>query len=158
MLPVRFTLALLCLGLSLPAGAAVYKYVDIHGTVTYTNIPVRGAQPVKLPPLSGFSSPRKAAPSSSGSAAPGAYPEVDKSTQMQRDEGRKKLLAQELTNEQAALDEARRALETARKGDDARSPSGQDKLRRLTDAVTEREKNIAALRTEISRADKTAPK
>ncbi|XLM23173.1 DUF4124 domain-containing protein, partial [Chromobacterium piscinae] len=30
----------------------MYKYVDAQGNVTYTNVPLRGAQPITLNPLS----------------------------------------------------------------------------------------------------------
>ncbi|UGA40622.1 DUF4124 domain-containing protein [Chromobacterium haemolyticum] len=38
--------------LSASAQATVYKYVDKDGNVTFTNVPIRGAQAIRLNPLS----------------------------------------------------------------------------------------------------------
>ncbi len=145
-------------GLVQPAAAAVYKYIDSTGAVTYTNIPVRGAVPVKLPALSASPAPKKT-PAPAASAISGNYPDVDKGTQSQRDEGRRKILQQELANEETALAEAQRTLAAGKaplKGEDARSTA--DRLKRLADAVAERERNCAAIRTELTRLNKPAPK
>jgi hypothetical protein len=50
------------------ASAAVYKTVDEHGTVVYTDDPAGNGEPVKLPPLSTVPPPPVYAPQTSQSA------------------------------------------------------------------------------------------
>lgn len=49
---MRVLICLLCLGLSAPVAAEIYRYVDANGVVHYTDKPPRkDAQPIELPPL-----------------------------------------------------------------------------------------------------------
>lgn len=54
--------AVLALLLALPAQAQVYRIVNPDGSVTFTDQPQQGAEPVKLPPVSTYPAPRAAAP------------------------------------------------------------------------------------------------
>ncbi|MBP4051924.1 DUF4124 domain-containing protein [Chromobacterium violaceum] len=149
----------LALCLLLAGGAAqaatIYKYVDPQGNVTYTNVPLRGAQPIKLNPLSSYPGQRaKSGGASAGKpAASGGYPSVDADTQKQRDSGRKKILEQELANEAKALDTAKKALDegkAVRLGDEARNYQKYlDRVQKLQNEVTDREKNVQALKKEL---------
>ncbi|MGD1825786.1 DUF4124 domain-containing protein [Chromobacterium violaceum] len=149
----------LALCLLLAGGAAqaatIYKYVDPQGNVTYTNVPLRGAQPIKLNPLSSYPGQRaKSGGASAGKpAASGGYPNVDAGTQKQRDSGRKKILEQELANEAKALDAAKKALDegkAVRLGDEARNYQKYlDRVQKLQNEVTDREKNVQALKKEL---------
>ncbi|MGC0151802.1 DUF4124 domain-containing protein [Chromobacterium vaccinii] len=147
------TLAL-CLLLACCAAQAdtIYKYVDANGNVTYTNVPLRGAQPIKLNPLSSYPS-RKNGSAPAKPAASGGYPNVDAGTQKQRDGGRKKILEQELANEAKALDAAKQALadgKAVRLGNEARNYQKYlDRVQKLQDEVTDREKNVDALKREL---------
>ncbi|MDN0084468.1 DUF4124 domain-containing protein [Crenobacter sp. SG2305] len=135
--------------------APVYKYVDQSGNVTYTNVPVPGAQQIKLPPLQSDSPrPTPLRPrSTSGNAASGAV-QIAPSTQKQRDAGRRQILEQELSNERKALTDARQALadgQAVRNGNERNYAKYQERIQKLQDAVTEREKNIQALQQELAR-------
>ncbi|POZ61732.1 DUF4124 domain-containing protein [Chromobacterium alticapitis] len=132
--------------------ATIYKYVDAQGNVTYTNVPLRGSQPITLSPLSTYHG-RKPANGADRSPASGGAPMVDADTQKQRDGGRKKILEQELSNEAKALDAAKKALadgKAVRLGDEARNyKKYQDRVQKLQDEVTDREKNVTALKKEL---------
>ncbi|UTH72498.1 DUF4124 domain-containing protein [Chromobacterium sp. IIBBL 290-4] len=143
-------LILFCCGLA--QAATIYKYVDANGNVTYTNVPIRGAQPITLNPISSYPG-RKAGSSVGKPAASGSYPSVDADTQKQRDNGRRKILETELANEQKALAAAQKALadgKATRLGDEARNYQKYlDRVKKLQDEVTDREKNVAALKDEL---------
>ncbi|OQS39223.1 DUF4124 domain-containing protein [Chromobacterium haemolyticum] len=150
----------LILLLSASAHATVYKYVDKDGNVTFTNVPIRGAQAIRLNPLSSYPSQHKKnnVPGNSsggnGDAKPaGSYPSVDPGTQKQRDNGRRKILEQELANEQKTLSEAEKALadgKATRNGDETRNYQKYlNRVQKLQDEVTDRQKNVEALRREL---------
>ncbi|MDF0604126.1 DUF4124 domain-containing protein [Neisseriaceae bacterium TC5R-5] len=134
--------------------ATVYRYVDKEGNVTFTNIPIRGAQAIQLSPLPSVPSPpnnrsnNTVKPSSS-------YPAVDPATQKQRDGGRRKILEQELANEEKALAAAQQALtegKAVRYGNETRNHQRfLDRIQKLQDEVTDRQKNVDALRRELSK-------
>lgn len=94
----------LCLLMS-NAWAEIYKSVDANGHVTYSNMPSKGAKKLEIEPPAntGFDSkPRER------TATPADFPRVDKQTQVQRDLKRKKILEDELSAEQKALEDARK--------------------------------------------------
>lgn len=78
------------------------------------------------------------------SASPLDFPKVDRGTQKSRDTTRRKILADELATEEKLLSEARANL---KQGD--ASLSGE-KLHELQAEVTLHEKNVSALKTELS--------
>ncbi|OWY38436.1 DUF4124 domain-containing protein [Xenophilus sp. AP218F] len=148
----RLALSLLLLCCAPLQASTIYKYVDANGNVTYTNVPIRGAQPIKLNPLSSYPG-RKPASSAGKASASGDFPSVDADTQKQRDGGRKKLLEQELANEAKALEAAKKALadgKATRLGDEARNYQKYlDRVKKLQDNVTDHQKNVDALRQEL---------
>ena len=146
----------------------IYRYVDEFGNVTYANTPMRGGKALK-PLTRHASAPRPASPPPSAGKhatpsavplprtplvpplplpAPNGFPSVDHATQKHRDTGRRRILEDELNNEQRALQEAQRQVQEA--AGDAKATA---RLRLLRDSVTEREKNIEALRRELRRAN-----
>ena len=146
----------------------IYRYVDEFGNVTYANTPMRGGKALK-PLTRPASAPRPASPPPSAGKhatpsavplprtplvpplplpAPNGFPSVDHATQKHRDTGRRRILEDELNNEQRALQEAQRQVQEA--AGDAKATA---RLRLLRDSVTEREKNIEALRRELRRAN-----
>ena len=147
---LRTTLALLLLCSSFAHASTIYKYVDKDGHVTFTNIPISGAQPIMINPA------QRSAPQPSGNKArpgqarptPANMPQIDSSTQHSRDQGRRRILQTELNNEQRALDDARQARDDYAKKPGATAAQQQ----RLRDAVTDRERNIAALKQELGNA------
>lgn len=128
------------------AGAEIYKYVDEQGRVTYTNIPKKGAK--KVDGIGG------SAGSQRNNVGPSSFPRIDSQTQKKRDDTRKKILEDELASEQKALSEAQIALrdgEAQRQGDEARNYQKYlDRVKKLKDNVVLHERNIEALKKELS--------
>lgn len=153
-------LALGVLSVSAPAASAVLcKYVDDYGRVTYSDSPVKGAKqsscfeppPVPQPPPQPQSSGTRSAPPQSASV-PG-LPNVDPATQRRRDDSRRKILEDELAAEERALVEARKALsegEAVRLGSERNFQRYLDRIQGLKDRVTQHERNVSALKQELS--------
>lgn len=158
----RLVLAVLCC-YAAAAQAEVYKYVDAQGHVTYTNIPTKGAQRVQLTPLSSYRSQDggQTRKKLNDASPTGAGVKVDSDTQKQRDGGRRKILEQELANEQKALGDAEKALadgKAVRTGDEKNYQKYLDRIKGLEDTVTAHQKNIAAIRQELGQVANNAPK
>ncbi len=132
-------LALLCLCPVL-AQAEIYKAVDADGHVTYSSSPIRGGKKIVLEPL-----PTVAPPARARAATPGDFPRVDGATQRGRDDTRRKILQDELSTESGLLEESRSGLKAAEAARD------KEKLRTLTDRIDMHQKNIDALKTELSK-------
>jgi hypothetical protein len=142
---------LLCSAATTASAATIYKHVDKDGHVTFTNVPMRGARAVLVTPAADETPPvppRASSPRPASAAAPAHIPSVDSGTQRQRDAGRRRILQTELDNEQRALGEARQSLQDAGK----KAGATPAQLQRLRDAVTDRERNIAALKQELGNA------
>lgn len=135
--------ALLLLSLALPAEAAIYKYVDAEGNVTFTDRYRPGA--VKLVDDGNHTvAPSARRRGGQTSASPANFPRVDRQTQSRRDDVRRSLLLDERKSEENAL----AAVLSALAGGKPRSPADQAKLqenRRL------HEKNIEMLDKELAR-------
>ena len=143
-----------------PAASAVLcKYVDDNGHVTYSDSAVKGAKksscfeapPGPQPPPAPQSQSVRSAPSP-GATAPG-LPNVDPATQRRRDDSRRKILEDELAVEERALTEARKALsegEATRLGSERNYQRYLDRIQGLKDRVTQHERNVGALKRELS--------
>lgn len=144
----RYLLVLLCMGYIGLAQAEIYKSVDAEGHVTYSSTPSKGAKRLGLEPLPRPSRPSGEASSHSSGArnntSPSDFPRVDRSTQKYRDNTRHKILADELAIEEKLLVEARANL---KQGEASRT---EGKLHALQEEVTLHEKNVSALKTELS--------
>lgn len=82
----------------------------------------------------------------------GSYPKVDAETQRTRDESRRKILQDELSQEEQRLADARAKLaeqEAVRLGDEKNYQKVLDRLQPYKDAVGESEKNVSAIRKEL---------
>lgn len=148
---VRISLLLFGCLTTLNVQAEIYKHVDADGRVTYSNIPIKGAQKLNLDPLPVVPAhkPKVSAPS------PAGFPKVDADTQKRRDDMRHKILEDELATEDRLLAEAKQALaeaEATQVGRDSRNLPQKflDRLRQLKDNVTLHERNIHALKIEIA--------
>jgi len=139
-----------------PAWAETCKYEDAEGRVIYSNTPnnpPKGAKKVRC-----FSDPvakpAQAAPESQ--PKPGAsesFPKVDGETQKKRDDERRRILETELANEQEQLEAARQKLaeqEAVRTGDERNYQRFLDRVQPFRDTVANHERNIEAIRREIS--------
>jgi hypothetical protein len=141
------------------AYAALCKYVDANGHVTYSDSPVKGSTQsscFEAPPVPPAPAPRASppgSPASSAAPAPGGLPNVDSATQRKRDDSRRKILQDELAVEEKALDGARKALaegEAVRLGDERNYQRYLERIQGLKDRVTQHEKNVSALKQELS--------
>jgi len=162
--PQTSALALLLLLASAPLSAQqIYKYVDKQGKVTYSSEPIKGGKKVDLPPISTVTLPKAPEPKAEANAASA----TDKAQL-------KKQLQEAIANEEKALASAKIK---AKEGDtpeytrDTKSITGKDgkpttltevrenpsayaeKMKRLNGEVTDHEKKLAELKTQMSRLD-----
>ncbi|TAN74084.1 MAG: DUF4124 domain-containing protein [Gallionella sp.] len=150
---LRYLLAALC-ACPVLAQAEIYKSVDENGHVTYSSAPIKGGKKIILEPL-----PTMVPPARAGS--PEGFPKVDGATQKGRDDTRRKILQDELDAEEKLLEEARLNLREGEekpevyRGKDGRTYRNvakyEGKVKTLKEQVDLHQKNIEALRTELSK-------
>jgi hypothetical protein len=136
------------------ANADIYKRVDDEGHVTYSSKPIRGGKKLHLEPLPTMEPPPKSSIASEG------FPRVNPETQNRRDDTRRKILDDELATEQKALENARARLKEGQdnpevdKNSNGQSfrnvPKYEEKVNALQEEVSSHEKNVEALKTELS--------
>lgn len=141
------------------AGADVFKCIDEDGRVTYTNAKA-GKGCIALSQDLPVSSVPSSTPQKKAAPTPGTFPKVDGETQRARDSDRRKILEDELAAEQRSLEQAKKELgeaesdpETFRRkgGGTGRNVAAYDeKVKPLQDKVSLHERNIEALKKEIS--------
>lgn len=152
--------AAMLLGLPVSALADIWECVDSNGNKRFTNIKAEaaGCKSMNLPPISSVPAPKPGASAAAGNGAkpapaPGNFPKVDPATQQQRDAGRRKLLEQELAEEQRLLDQARKALaeqESTRLGNERNYQRVLERLEPYKKKVALHEHNVAKLREELA--------
>ena len=183
------------------AQTTIYKHVDENGRVTYTNRPMKGAIVLDLEPIStipGLGSPTasapertspksadkpaakpavaivtpKGVPSAGAGNGPTTVASVDRETQKSRDDVRRRILQEELAQEEKSLAETRSALlqerqnpaliAAVRVAQDATDPTpaqqaemraaidrASGRIRGLQATAAEQEKNIEAIKKEL---------
>ena len=158
---LRFVLAFIAL-VPLSAFGETCKYQDKEGRTIYSNVAVKNARKVTCfqPPAPLSSDPPAAATPKAkpteGAPAPvvdGGRVRVEPATQRKRDDDRRKILEEELTREQQALDEARRSLseqEGQRTGGERNYQRVIERLKPYQEAVSAHERNIASIRQELA--------
>ena len=134
------------------AQAQIYECVDASGNKVFTNIKSQAkvcraldVGPVNTVPA--FKPPAKTQP------APTNFPKVDASTQRERDADRRRILEQELGNEQKELAAAQKALaeqEAVRNGDERNYQRVLDRLEPYQKRVKQHEANIESLKKELA--------
>ncbi|WP_165873506.1 DUF4124 domain-containing protein [Parasulfuritortus cantonensis] len=135
-------LALLLACVAQSAPAAVYKYVDADGNVTFSDHYRPGA--VKFLDTRDGGTIRSTPRKRGGVETPADFPRVDARTQSRRDDVRRSLLLDERKNEENALAAVRSQIDNGK----ARTVAEREKLdesRRL------HEKNIEMLDKELAR-------
>ncbi|MDH4286905.1 MAG: DUF4124 domain-containing protein, partial [Gallionella sp.] len=112
----------------------------------------KGGKKLNLPPL-----PTMVPPAKPGQSA--EFPKVDDETQKKRDDMRRSILEDELKAEEKLLDEAKQNL-TEASPEVFRSADGktyrnvakyEEKTKQMTEQIGLHEKNIEALKTELSK-------
>lgn len=159
----RIPLLLVSLLCSPLAVADIYKCVDEAGHVTYTNNKPSGKGCNTLARDQAVSSVPGGAPASRPAAVPvpqngassgsAGFPRVDSGTQKARDTDRRRILEEELATEQKSLEAARKELEeqeSVRYGNERNYQKVLDRVQPYKDKVQLHERNIEALRREIS--------
>jgi hypothetical protein len=155
---MRFLIcSLLLMAYAASARAEIYECVDSSGNKRFTNVKseASGCKPMNLPPVSSIPAPKPGTtkPNETRSATPGSFPKVDPSTQQQRDAGRRKILEQELANEERLLEQARKELaeqEATRLGNERNYQRVLERLEPFKKKVMLHESNITNLRKEMT--------
>jgi len=148
----RYYLAL-ALMLALPAVSAyadIWECVDGSGNKRFTNIKSEAAGCRML-----IVGPTNTVPGGKpqARAAPPGFPKVDGETQKQRDNDRRRILEQELANEQKLLEQARKELavqDSMRLGSERNYQRVLDRLEPYKKKVKLHEDNVANLRRELA--------
>lgn len=150
-----------CLGLAvalsfahaLPAHADTYKCIDANGRATYTNMKEQTKGKNCTVVMREISVVPAAPAARANRETPAGFPKVDTATQKSRDEARRRILEDELSDEEKALQQARAELaeqESIRTGDERNYQRVLDRLQKYKDAVERHEKNVAALKKELN--------
>lgn len=153
----RYLLAAMLCACPMPGQAEIYKAVDADGHVTYSSTPIKGGKKIILEPLPTMVPPAHVR----STASPEGFPRVDGETQKGRDDTRRKILQDELVTEEKLLEEAKRGLKEGEESPEVyRSKDGktyrnvakyEEKIQALSEQVELHQKNIDALKTELSK-------
>jgi len=142
------------LALAVPAWGDTYKCVDANGRPTYTNMKEETTGKncsVVIREISVVPAARAPA----ANRTPEGFPKVDPATQKSRDGARRRILEEELSGEEKALAQAKAELteqEGIRNGDEKNYQRVLDRLQKYKDEVERHEKNVEALKKELSSA------
>jgi hypothetical protein len=130
------------------ANAEMWKCVDPDGVTRYTNLKAeaKGCKGLNLEPINTVPAPPR-------QQKPANFPSVDTDTQRQRDAGRRKILEQELQQEQQQLETARKQLaeqKDMRLGDEKNYARVEERLKPYENRVKQHELNLESLRKELA--------
>ena len=148
----------LILALMAPAAVAeIWECTDALGNKRFTNIEseARGCRLLKMPPLTTVPAvkPKEPPNAKASTPTPANFPRVDADVQRERDADRRRILEQELANEEMLLQKARQELEaqeSVRLGSERNYQRVLDRLEPYKKKVKLHEDNIANLRRELS--------
>jgi len=142
-------------GMGPPGGGTVWRCTEQDGRAHYTNIKKEtdGKQcTVVTKEVSVVSGPTPQQ-RSAATPTPPNFPKVDAGTQRSRDDGRRRILEDELTTEEKSLIDARTKLaeqESVRNGDEKNYQRVLDRLKPYQEAVDRAERNVSALKRELA--------
>src|SRR5688572_10293612 len=144
--------------LSSPAARAdIWECLDASGNKRFTNIKAeaKGCKLLSVAPPNTVALPKATSKGATGPATetPKSFPKVDSDTQKQRDNDRRRILDQELANEQKLLDQARKELadqESQRLGSERNYQRVLERLEPYKKKVKLHEDNIANLKRELA--------
>ncbi len=131
--------------------AEMWKCTDTDGNTRYTNVKgdAKGCKGLNLEPMNTSQPPARA----QTQQKPANFPSVDNDTQRSRDAGRRKILEQELAQEQGQLDTAKKQLaeqKNTRLGTEKNFARLEERLKPFEDKVKLHENNVESLRKEIA--------
>jgi hypothetical protein len=141
------------------AQSEVYLCVDEHGKREYKNTGItKGCKKVDLPGITMIPAPPKkpvtqTAAAKPSASTPGDFPKVDNGTQKARDNDRKQILLDEMKAEEQKLANLKKEFnngEPDRRGDERNFSKYQERVAGMKEDIDRTEKNIEALKREIS--------
>ena len=132
------------------ASAEMWKCTDTDGNTRYTNVKgdAKGCKGLNLEPLNTAPTLPRAP-----QQKPANFPSVDNDTQRSRDAGRRKILEQELAQEQQQLDASKKQLaeqKDTRQGNERNYARIEERLKPFENKVKLHESNVESLRKEIA--------
>ena len=150
---MRYLFLLLVVALpAVVAHAQIYECTDANGNKRFTNVKAeaKGCKLLDVGPVNTIPAPKPP-----GKAAPGpaSFPKVDAETQKQRDGDRRRILEQELGNEQKQLAAAQKELaeqEAVRNGNERNYQRVLDRLEPYQKKVKQHQDNIENLKKELA--------
>lgn len=132
----------------------IYECVEPNGAKLFTSDPkeakTKGCKAMNLGPPNTVST---AKPQGKAAPTPQNFPKVDQDTQKQRDNDRRKLLEQELANEEKLLAQAKKELaeqESVRLGSEFNYQRVLNRLEPYKKQVALHENNVANLKRELA--------
>ncbi|TSA41544.1 MAG: DUF4124 domain-containing protein [Betaproteobacteria bacterium] len=130
------------------AHAEMWKCVDRDGNIRYTNVKsdTKGCKALNLDPVN-------TAPATKVQQKPANFPSVGTDTQRQRDAGRRKILEQELAQEQQQLELAKKQLaeqQDTRSGSEKNYARVEERLKPYETRVRLHEGNVENLKKELA--------
>ena len=145
-------LLLMVLALAVPlAHANMWKCVDPDGNTRYTNVQsdAKGCIALVLDPVNTVPAPKV----QQKKQKPANFPSVGTETQKQRDAGRRKILEQELAQEQQQLELAKKNLaeqQSTRSGSERNYARVEERLKPYETRVRLHEGNVESLKKELA--------
>jgi len=146
------TLLLMALALAAPhVHAEMWKCVDQDGNTRYTNVKsdAKGCKALNLDPINTVTAP----PATKVQPKPPSFPSVGTDAQRQRDAARRKILEQELAQEQQQLELAKKQLaeqQGTRLGSEKNYARVEERLKPYETRVRLHEVNVESLRKELA--------
>jgi len=148
---MRIWLAVILACTAAAADAEMWKCIGADGNPSYTNVraDAKGCKSLNLEPLNTAPAPR----AQQQQLKPANFPSVDSETQKQRDAGRRKILEQELAQEQQQLDVAKKELaeqQEIRLGNERNFARVEERLKPFDSRVKLHESNVESLKRELA--------
>ncbi len=139
------------------AESDVYLCVDEFGKKEYKNTGLtKGCKKIDLPGITMIPAPPKralqTASTKPASGAPSDFPKVDSGTQKARDNDRRKILLEEMKNEEQKLADLKKDFnngEPERLGNERNYAKYQERVATMKEDIGRSEKNIEALKREL---------
>lgn len=138
------------------AQSDVYLCMDGHGKKEYRNTGItKACRKVDLPGITMIPAPKRQVQTASAKPdnTPSDFPKVDSGTQKARDDERRQILLDEMKSEEQKLANLKRDFnsgEPERRGDEHNYAKYQERVASLKEDIARTEKNIEALKREIS--------
>ena len=132
--------------------AEMWKCVDQDGNTRYTNVKsdAKGCKALNLEPINTATAPP---PAAKAQQKPPSFPSVGTDAQRQRDAARRKILEQELAQEQRELELAKKQLaeqQATRLGSEKNYARVEERLKPYETRVRLHEVNVESLRKELA--------